>query len=73
MANEKSLPATDERPVDEAQKTTREKKTVAVETHERKEGSKADLDERLDEALEESFPGSDPVSISQPTGPAPKK
>jgi hypothetical protein len=25
------------------------------------------IDEKLDDALEESFPGSDPVSISQPT------
>jgi hypothetical protein len=33
--------------------------------------SKKDLDRRLDEALEESFPGSDPVSISQPS-PSPK-
>jgi hypothetical protein len=24
------------------------------------------IDEKLDDALEESFPGSDPVSISQP-------
>jgi hypothetical protein len=28
--------------------------------------SKKALDRKLDEALEESFPGSDPVSISQP-------
>jgi|HubBroStandDraft_6_1064221.scaffolds.fasta_scaffold6086976_1 hypothetical protein len=27
---------------------------------------KRKLDEKLDDALEESFPGSDPVSISQP-------
>ncbi len=28
--------------------------------------SKEKLDKKLDKALEESFPGSDPVSISQP-------
>jgi hypothetical protein len=28
---------------------------------------KRDLDQKLDKALEESFPGSDPVSITQPT------
>ncbi|RAI43002.1 hypothetical protein [Rhodoplanes roseus] len=28
--------------------------------------SKEAMDKKLDEALEESFPGSDPVSISQP-------
>jgi hypothetical protein len=27
---------------------------------------KRKIDEKLDDALEESFPGSDPVSISQP-------
>jgi hypothetical protein len=27
---------------------------------------KKQIDEKLDDALEESFPGSDPVSISQP-------
>jgi hypothetical protein len=27
---------------------------------------KREIDEKLDDALEESFPGSDPVSISQP-------
>jgi hypothetical protein len=31
-----------------------------------------DMDHELDEALEESFPGSDPVSISQPTGKKPE-
>jgi hypothetical protein len=31
---------------------------------------KRKIDEKLDDALEESFPGSDPVSISQP---APKE
>jgi hypothetical protein len=30
------------------------------------------LDHELDEALEESFPGSDPVSITQPTGKKPE-
>jgi hypothetical protein len=31
-----------------------------------RETSKAKLDDALDKALEESFPGSDPVSVAQP-------
>jgi hypothetical protein len=32
----------------------------------RSSAEKRKIDEKLDDALEESFPGSDPVSISQP-------
>jgi hypothetical protein len=35
------------------------------------EKSKKQLDRELDEALMESFPGSDPISPSQPTGTEP--
>ncbi|NVO13026.1 MAG: hypothetical protein HXX10_03220 [Rhodoplanes sp.] len=45
-------------------------KKPAVETKRREKlplgKSKEALDRKLDEALEESFPGSDPVSMSQP-------
>ena len=39
--------------------------------HEKQE-KREEVDRELDEALEESFPGSDPVSISQPTGNKPE-
>ncbi|MGE0750836.1 MAG: hypothetical protein AB7K64_09640 [Variibacter sp.] len=32
---------------------------------------RSDLDSELDEALEESFPASDPPAVSQPTGTEP--
>lgn len=48
--------------------TVREEKTVTTGDKKGKKAEK-DLDRRLDEALEETFPSSDPVSISQPTGP----
>jgi hypothetical protein len=32
----------------------------------------AELDRRLDEGLEETFPGSDPVNVTQPQRRAPK-
>lgn len=43
-----------------------------VETHPRPKDEMAErkhrkLSEKLDEALEDTFPGSDPVSISQPS------
>jgi hypothetical protein len=34
----------------------------------RSEGERRHLEEALDEALENTFPASDPVSIEQPTG-----
>ncbi len=34
---------------------------------------KSTLDEKLDEGLKESFPGSDPLSVTQPAPPRPKK
>lgn len=37
--------------------------------HKIKEAKKAKLEQKLDEALKESFPSSDPVALSQP-GPA---
>jgi len=49
------------------------KKSKAFQHDERGSGrarlrSKEDLDKELDEALEDSFPSSDPPSISQPKG-----
>lgn len=41
-------------------KTTGRKKTKTTETAKRR------LDDALEEGLEETFPGSDPVSITQP-------
>ena len=38
----------------------------AAKKHDHKAGEKRRVDRKFDEALEESFPGSDPVSISQP-------
>ena len=40
-------------------------------TRERPPGRRQKLDQLLDEALEETFPASDPVSISQPAPAAP--
>jgi hypothetical protein len=39
--------------------------------HKIKDAKKAKEESKLDEALKESFPGSDPVSISQPAPPQP--
>jgi len=39
--------------------------------HKVKEAAKAKLERKLDEALKESFPGSDPVALSQPGPPEP--
>jgi hypothetical protein len=41
-------------------------KDVAEKHDHKAEGKRRTVDRKLDEALEESFPGSDPVSISQP-------
>lgn len=40
------------------------------ETDDRNQKTKEDLDKELDRALKESFPGSDPLSVTQP---APEK
>ena len=34
---------------------------------------KRKLDDKLDEALKDSFPGSDPVAMSEPAGERPRK
>ncbi|ABA06224.1 hypothetical protein Nwi_2974 [Nitrobacter winogradskyi Nb-255] len=36
------------------------------ETDDRRRKTKKELDEELDRGLEESFPGSDPLSVTQP-------
>ena len=38
----------------------------AKPTTEVKKSKKAELDEELEEGLEETFPGSDPVNVTQP-------
>ena len=44
----------------------RDAKDRAGKRREESEKRKDALDERLDEGLEETFPGSDPVSVTQP-------
>jgi hypothetical protein len=44
-------------------KRTERHKTIRSHDHELDENSKEKLDDRLDQAGEESFPGSDPVSV----------
>ncbi|UGV25466.1 hypothetical protein E0H22_07065 [Rhodopseudomonas boonkerdii] len=38
----------------------------ASKTRDKAEAEKRQLDDALDEGLEETFPGSDPVSVTQP-------
>nr|WP_314069992.1 hypothetical protein [uncultured Roseococcus sp.] len=45
-------------------------------TEEKKDKSRAEVDKELDQALKDSFPGSDPVQLTDPNrglGGAPKK
>ena len=44
----------------------RDDKDPAARRRERQERRKEELDEALDRGLEETFPGSDPVAITQP-------
>ena len=44
----------------------REQKDKANERRKREEKRKRELDESLERGLEETFPGSDPVAITQP-------
>jgi hypothetical protein len=44
----------------------RDDRNAAMRRRERQERRKEELDEALDRGLEETFPGSDPVAITQP-------
>jgi hypothetical protein len=46
---------------------------VAKDGRKQKSKSKEELDEELDRGLKESFPGSDPVSVTQPAPSKPPK
>jgi hypothetical protein len=56
--------------MDEVRRGTQHTKADRAETH--RKGAEADckkaLDQALDVGLEETFPGSDPVAITQPVG-----
>jgi hypothetical protein len=47
----------------DAQRKTGFGSKAGAEDHKLPENSKANLDEKLDNAVEETFPGSDPVSV----------
>jgi hypothetical protein len=49
---------------------TRESKKVPARKHRRDAGTECQkaLDEALDVGLEDTFPGSDPVAVTQPVG-----
>ena len=56
--------------VKEIEVTTELKRKLQRDEHARAEGERRHQEDALDEALRDTFPASDPVSIEQPTPPA---
>jgi hypothetical protein len=57
------------KPSTPAPRSTPAKKSPAVRSLEKEERGKARREEELDEGLEDTFPASDPVSVTEPTVP----
>ena len=51
----------------------RNSKAKPPASRDRRDDADRDLERRLEEGLEETFPGSDPVNVTQPRRDAPKK